>query len=131
MGKASETRRRPGWQEKFRRNKWQLMAYDLAVFAAVTVFLLVIYSGDYPLTVGPVMIQTGLALVSVFGCRMAGGIYRQIWRYGGIQCYIRLLMTDMVAFCLFCVAGRLLSKPYQITFVRALSICTLNLLGAV
>ena len=130
MGKASETRRRPGWQEKFRRNKWQLMAYDLAVFAAVTVFLLVIYSGDYPLTVGPVMIQTGLALVSVFGCRMAGGIYRQIWRYGGIQCYIRLLMTDMVAFCLFCVVGRLLSKPYQITFVRALSICTLNLLGA-
>ena len=130
MDKASETRRRPGWLDKLRINKWQLMVYDLAVFVIVTIFLLVIYSGDYPLPTVSILIQTALALVSVFGCRVVGGVYRQIWRYGGIQCYIRLLVTDFVAFCLFCVTGRMLSKPYQIIFVRALSISTLNLLGA-
>ena len=130
MDKESGTKRRPVWLEKLRINKWQLMVYDLAVFVIVTIFLLVIYSGDYPLPTISIIIQTALALVSVFGCRIVGGVYRQIWRYGGIQCYIRLLVTDFIAFCLFCVTGRMLSKPYQIIFVRALSISTLNLLGA-
>ena len=85
MDKASETRRKPGWLDKLRINKWQLMVYDLAVFVIVTIFLLVIYSGDYPLPTVSILIQTALALVSVFGCRIVGGVYRQIWRYGGIQ----------------------------------------------
>ena len=123
-------RREPGWLSRIKKNKWQLVAYDLAVFAAVCLILLVAYTGGVRLTAGAVLVQTVIALVSVFACRLIGGIYRQIWRYGGIQCYIRLLMTDTIAFCLFWLCGKLLDAAHQIVFVRALAISAMNLLGA-
>lgn len=111
-------------------NKWQLMIYDLVIFIGVILLLLVMYSGDYPLTWPVMMLHTMLAFVCIFGTRLVGGIYKQIWRYGGIQCYIRLLMVDSVAFLLFFVLGRLPNKEWHIVFVRALSISALNLLGS-
>lgn len=106
------------------------MLYDAVIFVFVAWLLLVMYSGDYPLTWPVRALHTGLALVCIFGARLAGGIYKQIWRYGGIQCYIRLILTDGVAFLLFFLLGRIPAKQYEIVFVRALSISALNLLGA-
>lgn len=37
----------------------------------------------------------------MFGARLIGNIYGQVWRYGGIQCYIRLLATDSIAFLIY------------------------------
>ena len=130
MRKVRRKRRVPGWLSSIKKNKWQLMAYDLAVFAAVCLLLLVAYTGGSRLTAGAVLARMAIAFVSVFACRLIGGIYRQIWRYGGIQCYIRLLMTDTIAFCMFCAGGKLLDPACQITIVRALAISALNLLGA-
>ena len=91
---------KPSKHTLLRGNKWQLMVYDGIIFIAVVWLLLVMYSGDYPLTWQVRLFHTSLAFVTIFGARLAGGIYKQIWRYGGIQCYIRLLVTDGIAFLL-------------------------------
>ena len=113
-----------------RANKWQLVAYDLVIYFVVAWLVLVTYSGNHPLTWPVRLLHAGLGLVCIFGIRLLGGIYKQIWRYGGIQTYIRLLMADAIAFLPFFLLGRLVPKDWQIVFIRAVSICTTNLLGA-
>ena len=103
-----------------------LVLYDLIVFALVDTLLLVIYDG---LTDKGIMIHTVISVMSIFMCRFIGNIYRQIWRYGGIQCYIRLLLTDGIAFLLYFSFSKIVSVE-QIEFSRMLALVCMNLLGA-
>ena len=130
MAKVRKKRHRPGWLDNVRRNRWPLMAYDVIIFAAVILLLLVADVEGVELSADVVLVQTMLAWACIFGCRLIGEVYRQIWRYGGIQCYIRLLLTDAVGFCAYYGLGKLLPFDYQIVFLRMLSISALNLLGA-
>ncbi len=116
---------------KKKRSKmgWQLLAYDAAVFLAVEILLLLMYRGDEVITMRGRAIQVALTAACVFTCRIAGRIYRQIWRYGGIQCYIRLLMTDGGAFLLNFLLEMLLPVE-KITFARLLATASVNLLCA-
>ena len=61
---------------------------------------------------------------------MIGNIYGQIWRYGGIQGYIRLIFSDAIAFILLIILQATLQVE-RITFDRALSLVCVNLLGAI
>ena len=70
-----------------------------------------------------------MALVCIFASRLIGNVYGQIWRYGGIQCYIRLLCTDAAAFLVYMCLEMLLPVE-KITFARMLCLSCLNLLGA-
>lgn len=119
-----------GKQQHRTDNRWVLVCLDILVYLCVCFVFLVIYSGDYPLTWPVRLFHTGLGMACVFSARFIGGIYRQIWRYGGIQCFMRLLLTDGAAFLLFLALGRIPPKAWQIVLVRALSISTINLLIA-
>ena len=55
--------------------------------------------------------------------------YRQIWRYGGIQCYIKLLAADGIAFILTVIFEAALPIEH-VTFPATLSVSTLTLLGS-
>lgn len=68
--------------------KISLTLYDFVIFLIVDVILYVLYQGAGGLNPTGVIIQSGLALITIFGARFLGKIYRQIWRYGGIQCYL-------------------------------------------
>lgn len=106
-----------------------LALYDFLIFIIVDVILFILYQGAGELTAAGVMIQSILAFITIFGARLAGRIYRQIWRYGGIQCYIKLLSADGIAFCVYLVIEKLL--PIQhIAFARLLAFCCMNALGA-
>ena len=63
----------------------------------------------------------------IFSIRTFGSIYRQIWRYGGIQCYIRLIITDTVAFLLTFASERMLVAEH-LEFSRLMGIACVNLL---
>ena len=108
---------------------WQLLAYDAVVFSAVEILLLLMYRGSEVITTQGRVIQVLLTAVCLFTCRIIGRIYRQIWRYGGIQCYIRLLMTDGAAFLLNFLLEMLLPVE-EITFARLLATASVNLLCA-
>lgn len=113
--------------------RWQLAIYDFLILIVVDLLLLVFYRSDDGLSMNGMLLHAVIGFVWVFAVRIFGGIYRQIWRYGGIQCYIRLLIVDALAF-----AGILaveLTLPMfvrieKVTFARLLSISSMNLLGA-
>ncbi len=108
--------------------RWQLVIYDIFILAFVELLLLVMYqSNDMP-ELELILMECALTLVCVFTARFIGGVYQQIWRYGGIQCYIRLLVVDCIAFWVNFILERLL-LPGNITFARLLAIACTNLLG--
>lgn len=114
---------------KLHNIRWTLVLYDLVVYGFAAALLLGIYGGNDKLSIYGVLQQTVLALVCIFPIRLIGNIYGQIWRYGGIQCYIRLLYTDAIAFIVY-FALELLLPVEKITFARMLSLSSINLLGA-
>ena len=116
-------------KRKKRNIRWTLVLYDLLVFALAAVLLLGFYGGNDRLTYNGIVQQAVLALICIFASRLIGNVYGQIWRYGGIQCYIRLLCTDAVAFLLYMCLEMLLPVE-KITFARMLCLACLNLLGA-
>ncbi len=109
--------------------RWQLVAYDIILFIIIEFLLLVLYRNREPIFANGIIIQIILSFVCVFSARFIGNIYRQIWRYGGIQCYIRLLVVDGCAF----IANLILEKSLpieHISFSRLLAIACMNLLCA-
>ncbi len=108
------------------RIKWPLIIYDLCVYALSAFLLFVVYD---PLKSDVLLIEIVLSLTCILLTRIARNIYGQIWRYGGIQCYIRLLYADALAFILY-FALEACFKVRSVTFVRSLSLFCIDLLGA-
>lgn len=105
------------------------MGYDLVIYAIAVIILFVLYKGTDALSFVGILQQVCLSAVCIFAVRILGNIYGQVWRYGGIQCYIRLLFIDAIVFVVYLCLEFLL--PIQrITFARLLSLVSLNLLGA-
>ena len=107
--------------------RWMLVLYDLICFLLVDLLLLVMYGGYDKLEPIDILIQSALSLVCIFGARFVVNIYSQIWRYGGIQSYIRLLMSDGMG-CILYISLELLLPINKISFARMLSLCCMNLL---
>ncbi len=108
-------------------NSWLLAIYDGVLCIVVDLLLLVFYKGTEHLGPVDVLVQSATAMVCIFFMRFVWKIYRQVWRYGGIQSYIRLLVSDGCAFVLYCIAEYFLPVGH-ISFVRALCISCLSLL---
>lgn len=109
--------------------RWMLVGYDLTVYAVVAIVLLVLYGGMDKLSTTGIIQQICLSVLCIFATRLIGKVYGQVWRYGGIQCYIRLLFTDSIAFIAY-LCLELLLPVQKITFARMLSLVSLNLLCA-
>ena len=109
--------------------RWMLIGYDLIMYAVVAAILLLLYGGMDKLSTIGILQQVCLSVLCIFVARLIGKVYGQVWRYGGIQCYIRLLFTDSIAFVAY-LCLELLLPIQKITFARMLSIVSLNLLGA-
>lgn len=110
--------------------RWPLVVYDVIVYIIASILLLWIYGGNGNLTNAGFLQLSILGFVCIFICRMIGNIYGQIWRYGGIQGYIRLIFSDAIAFILLIILQTTLQVK-RITFDRALSLVCINLLGAI
>lgn len=114
---------------KKRNVRWMLVVYDLLVYELSAVLLLGLYGGNDKLSISGMLQQMVLALLCVFSIRLIGNVYGQIWRYGGIQCYIRLLYIDAIAFFVYLILELVLPVE-KITFARMLCLISINLLGA-
>lgn len=109
--------------------RWMLVCYDLLIYLLVSMLLFVLYEGNDKLTGNGIVQQMCLSAVCIFAGRIIGKIYGQVWRYGGIQCYIRLIVTDAVAFIVY-LGLELVLPVEKISFARMLSFACLNLMGA-
>lgn len=115
---------------KKNNTRWSLVVYDVIVYLISSILLLWIYSGNTKLSNVESLQQTLLGFCCIFVCRLIGNIYVQIWRYGGIQGYIRMIVSDGIAFVLIFLMQ--MALPIQrISFDRGLSLVCVNLLGAI
>ena len=114
--------------------RWQLVFYDIILFAIINLFLLFLSEGFENLSSLEVFIHSAVAFVCIIAVRFIGNIYQQIWRYGGIQCYIRLLMADAVGFIIAYVISLILFNTLNIiqpiTVLYILSLFCINLLAS-
>ncbi len=109
--------------------RWQLMFYDVVIYAIVITFIMTTYglagSSLQEFTVGAVA-----ALLCLLLCRTVGKVYSMIIRYGGVHVYMRLFATDLIALCFYWPLKYGLGLEHM-TSQRWLIIMLLNLLGAV
>ena len=84
-------------------NTRQLWIYDLLVFLAVEIITYIQFKSYITLTVFEITVNVLVSLICVFFARFVGRIYNQMWRYGGIQCYIRLIVVDVIAALVNCI----------------------------
>ena len=108
--------------------RWRLVVYDILILALVDLLLLVLYKAPPVLLLWEVLMHFLVTLICIFGARFIGGVYKRVWRYGGIQSYIRLLIVDGIAFWITYIA-QLVLPIRQIAFSRVLSVACMTLLG--
>ena len=82
--------------------RWMLVLYDAIIFSGATIFFLWFQhgsrtSGGVYLTWPQLLAHTGLALAVIVVLRFCWKVYNQIWRYGGVQSYIALMLADACA----------------------------------
>lgn len=110
-----------------------MVIYDLIIMLGLDFVMVAFYVTTSALSWQSVLLHAVVSAACVFAARGIGRIYQQIWRYGGIQCYIRLLLTDAAAF----VVELLVEWPLAcllnvkaVSFARLLSLACMNLLAA-
>ena len=118
-------------QQKYARghkHSTLLMSYDAIVLLFADLLMLVIYpSSAEKLSASGLIFQMVISAFTLFVIRTVGGIYNHVWRYGGTTLYLRLIGLDAIAGLIYYVLQYVLPKEH-ITFVRAVSIFTVNLL---
>ena len=106
--------------------RWALVVYDLLIYTATAILLFVIYKGSDYMTTRNKWIQLILAYMFIMIFRWIFRVYRQVWRYGGIQSYIRLMVSDFCAFLAFTALR--LTPMQRMTAVGSISLFTIDLL---
>ncbi|MBO2517521.1 MAG: polysaccharide biosynthesis protein, partial [Clostridiales bacterium] len=110
--------------------RWKLVFLDALVYFLVSVAILALYKGTEGFRLKDIFIQALTFGGICFVCRFAGRVYHQIWRYGGIQSYLRLLITDCVAFVLaYSILRFVITGIQHSAFPQFLSLFSINLLS--
>ncbi len=114
---------------QLRHIRWTLVWYDLAVFLFIAMWMIFFTSGGDLLSVNGKFYQIALVGVFCFVFRFIFNVYRQIWRYGGIQSYIRLLVSDFCAYVCYYIVQSLI-PVWHLPFATSLGVSCLTLLAA-
>ena len=70
------------------------------------------------------------AAVCIFTLRFVFHIYKRIWRYAGSADYLWMVVADFIGGLIFVLFREFIAAT-KVTFVRAVSVVLLNLLGAI
>ena len=89
-----------------------LIPYDVLIFATVILFALVLYPQhgmDWVAVLHHFLLGTTCVLLSRFFWR----VYGQIWRYGGVSSYIRVMFADSCALIVYYLIQRFASDAMR------------------
>ena len=119
-----------------KRTRWPLVCYDALILALLVPAQMFLYGHNAPTPESVFHIL--LFAASVFYARYLTDIYHQVWRYGGIQCYIRLLFSDAIGFVLDYLLDHIISRllnaaglPFRgVSFSALWFLASMNLLFA-
>ncbi len=111
--------------------RWLLVFYDLIVFSVSAYIFLWYYAGEGFISHRDALIHTLIALGCVFVPRFIGGTYRQIWRYGGVESYMHLILVDVCGMIAYFIINHFPDLPCgQIAVSRIIALMCTEMLSA-
>ena len=118
-------------KQQRQRMRWKLFFFDLLFYLIAGLLIFVLYpTGIDILNTAETITYFVFTALCIFSMRFAFNVYRRIWRYAGSSDYLWLVVADFVGGVFFMLLREFVS-PVKITFVRAISMVLLNLLGAI
>ena len=116
---------------KRQQSRWKLFLFDFLFYLITCLFIFVLYptSIDVLNTVETITYIV-FAAFWIFTLRFIFNIYKRIWRYAGSSDYLWLMVADFIGGLIFVLLREFIA-PTKVTFVRAVSVVLLNLLGAI
>ncbi len=109
--------------------RWLLLFYDLIGFIGISFLLFIFPSRVDNLEMGQIWIHIGIMTGSVIIFRYLFRVYHQIWRYGGVLSYIRVMVADAMALFLYFLITKLVPGIDSVAFRVGLAIIAVNCLG--
>ena len=116
---------------KQQQTRWKLFLFDLIFYALTGIFIFIIYPSTIEeLSLGEQIAYIAVGAICVFLPRFLLNIYKRIWRYAGSSDYLWLVVADFIGGIVYVFLRETISSR-RLTFVRAVSLICLNLLGAI
>ena len=109
--------------------RWALVFYDSIITIGIEILFLLFYGGT-KLNLMSLITHGVVELFAIIGVRFAFNIYRIIWRYGGIQNYMKMMISDGVAFIIYLLFCRFIIPVDRIPVVTMVAMSSMILLGS-
>ena len=109
--------------------RWALVLYDSIITIGIEILFLLFYGGS-KLDLMSFITHGVVELFAIIGVRFAFNIYRTIWRYGGIQNYMKMMFSDSVAFIIYLLFCRFIIPVDRISVVTMVAMSSMILLGS-
>ena len=109
--------------------RWALVFYDSIITIGIEILFLLFYGGS-KLDLMSFITHGVVELFAIIGVRFAFNIYRTIWRYGGIQNYMKMMISDSVAFIIYLLFCRFIIPVDRISVVTMVAMSSMILLGS-
>ena len=109
--------------------RWALVLYDSIITIGIEILFLLFYGGT-KLDLLSFITHGVVELFAIIGVRFAFNIYRTIWRYGGIQNYMKMMISDGVAFIIYLLFCRFIIPVDRIPVVTMVAMSSMILLGS-
>ena len=109
--------------------RWALVLYDSIITIGIEILFLLFYGGS-KLDLMSLITHGVVELFAIIGVRFAFNIYRTIWRYGGIQNYMKMMFSDGVAFIIYLLFCRFIIPVDRIPVVTMVAMSSMILLGS-
>ena len=109
--------------------RWALVLYDSIITIGIEALFLLFYGGT-KINLMSLITHGFVELFAIIGVRFAFNIYRTIWRYGGIQNYMKMMFSDSVAFIIYLLFCRLIIPVDRISVVTMVAMSSMILLGS-
>ena len=108
--------------------RWPLVFYDVTCIFLCFIFVFLLLDGRKGVDNKSLIIEFVLFAFSIELSRFCCKVYSQIWRYGGIQSYVRLILSDTIG-CMVYYAILRITPIDNIPMIRIVALMGLTCLG--
>lgn len=109
--------------------RWMLVFYDIAWMIVSYTIVFQLLGGKEGLATSSLVVEFLVFVFCVETSRIVFRVYGQIWRYGGIQSYVRLIAADAVGCFFYYIISRLTAID-NIPMIRVVAFMGLTCLGS-
>lgn len=109
--------------------RWLLVLYDIIIWAVVSGLLLFFHPSQDEVvgTKLTILLWMGIGVLCILIPRFILGVYKQVWRYGGLNSYLRLILADVIGGCIFAILSKVVPEQ-QVRITLAATMISTNLL---